>query len=308
VLGLIEGQQHVGGLDVAVHETACVGGVERGGNLQDQACSALWVERSPRREHLLEVDPVDEAHRDEKQAVVLAGLVHRDHVRVLDRGGDLRLGLEAVSELGVLGVLGRDQLVGNPPLECELGAAIDDPHPAAGDRAVDPVAGDDRGWAYKARTRRLQHLLHELWLAGGELHGRRLRSRASKYIPRITLPPVRRRHDDGPCSSTTPASKASWVSVWRRACPARRGHRVFQRSAAAERQREQNRRIVTASGTAAEAAQHGVDRWPVPRTGHGAAVRPRARPEHWRRRSHDDDLPRTSAGSNSFEHLHEEGS
>ena len=81
-----------------------MGGVERAGDLGDDPHRARRLERRQRlREQLVEVDPVHEAHRDEQQAVVLAGLVHGDDVGVLDRRGDPRLGLEALAEHRVVG-------------------------------------------------------------------------------------------------------------------------------------------------------------------------------------------------------------
>ena len=45
-----------------------------------------------------EVEALDVAHRDEQVLVRLAGLVDRDHVRVVDRRGGLPLALEALAE------------------------------------------------------------------------------------------------------------------------------------------------------------------------------------------------------------------
>ena len=56
--------------------------------------------RCPRTQRIDEVQP----------AVVLARLVDRDDVRVLDRRGQLRLALEALAEVRVGGELGGDQL------------------------------------------------------------------------------------------------------------------------------------------------------------------------------------------------------
>ena len=47
---------------------------------------------------LLEVAALHVAHRDVEQVVDLAGLVDRDDVRVVDRGGQLRLAQEALAE------------------------------------------------------------------------------------------------------------------------------------------------------------------------------------------------------------------
>ena len=74
--------------------------------------------------------------------VVLAGLVHRDDVGVLDRGGQPRLALEALAEHRVLRALGRDQLDRHRALERQLGGAVDDAHATAPDRL--PRSGSRR--------------------------------------------------------------------------------------------------------------------------------------------------------------------
>ena len=59
---------------------------------------------------LAQVRAGHEAHRQVEHAVVLAAAVDRDDVRVLQRGREPGLGLEAGHRVGVLGVLGRDDL------------------------------------------------------------------------------------------------------------------------------------------------------------------------------------------------------
>ena len=71
-------------LDVAVHEPARVRGVERVGDLAEQA------ERAPRvdaalAQQLGERRPVDELHRQVQAVLGLAGLVDGHDVRVLER-------------------------------------------------------------------------------------------------------------------------------------------------------------------------------------------------------------------------------
>jgi len=82
------GDEHVAGLDVAVHEPVPVRLVEAGRDLLDQRERALGLEPRAALEHLAQVGPLDVAHRDEQVTVGLAGLVHGHHMRVLDPGGD----------------------------------------------------------------------------------------------------------------------------------------------------------------------------------------------------------------------------
>ena len=72
MLGLVERQQDVGGLDVAVHQAAGVRGVERRAVLGPNEARRPRLGQSPRPRSstLREVDPVDEPHHDVEQAVV----------------------------------------------------------------------------------------------------------------------------------------------------------------------------------------------------------------------------------------------
>ena len=86
--------------------------------------------------------PVDVAHRDVQLARDLAGVVDRDDVRVVDRGGQPGLAQEALAEALVLRELGREDLQRDRPFEREVVGAVDDPHPAPADQRLDPVAGE----------------------------------------------------------------------------------------------------------------------------------------------------------------------
>ena len=59
---------------------------------------------------------------------------------MLERGREPRLAQEALPEGLVGGELGDDQLERHGALERELGRPVHDPHPAATDELLDPVA------------------------------------------------------------------------------------------------------------------------------------------------------------------------
>ena len=61
---------------------------------------------------------------------------------MIERGSKARLAQEALAERAIVRELGRDQLQRDGPVERELGRPVDDPHAAAADDTVDPVAGE----------------------------------------------------------------------------------------------------------------------------------------------------------------------
>ncbi len=138
------GDQHVRGLDVAVDEPARVGGVERPADLGQDLGGALGGHGALALDHRAQVRALDVAHRDVELPVLLARLVERDHVRVLDLRRDLRLVLEPLAERRVGGQVGRDQLQRHLPVQPDLGGAVDDPHPAPPGDRLEPVPGDLR--------------------------------------------------------------------------------------------------------------------------------------------------------------------
>ena len=117
------------------------------------SAAATWVtiraarpglEPALQRDQLAQVGALDEAHRHVQRPVLLARVVDRDHVGVVERRGDLRLALEALAELGVLGQLGGDQLERDRAVQREVDGAVDDAHAAAAGHRLDPVAADHR--------------------------------------------------------------------------------------------------------------------------------------------------------------------
>jgi hypothetical protein len=131
--------QHVRGLDVPVHEPASVRRIERARYLRDER-KRLRGGKRPIPEQLLEVLPLDVAHRNEDAPVGLARLVDRDDVRVVERGRELRLGQQPLAEALVLGEARREQLERHLPLQPPILGELDDPHAAATEHVLDPVA------------------------------------------------------------------------------------------------------------------------------------------------------------------------
>ena len=137
-------EQDVGGLDVAMDEAARVRGVERGGHRGDDRRRALGLEPALAAQQRAQVLALDVAHDLEQHAVLLARVVDRDHVRMIERRGDLRLRDEAAAEGRVVGERGRDQLDGHVPVEGEVGRPVDDAHAALARHLVEAVTREDR--------------------------------------------------------------------------------------------------------------------------------------------------------------------
>ncbi len=102
-------QRDVRRLQVAVHDAVVVRGLERFGNPRGDAQRLLDRQR-PLLEHLRQVAPVDQLHRQEAHPVDLVQPVDRRDVRMVQRGQQLRLALEA----------GQAHRVGRQPLGQDL--------------------------------------------------------------------------------------------------------------------------------------------------------------------------------------------
>jgi hypothetical protein len=90
------------------------------------------VERQgPIADAVLQRLAVEQFHDQEPLTVVLADVEERADVRVVERGGDARLALEAVHRLLIARQLRRQDLDRDLPAEARVLGAIDDAHPAA---------------------------------------------------------------------------------------------------------------------------------------------------------------------------------
>ena len=98
-------EEDVARLHVAMDQSRLVGRVEALATWPRSA-RAGRLERAVSADHRRKVHSVDEAHRDVQHAVRLAGVVHRDHVRVVERAGRPRLAEEPLAELLLAGDLG----------------------------------------------------------------------------------------------------------------------------------------------------------------------------------------------------------
>jgi hypothetical protein len=79
------------------------------------------------------------AHDEVELAVDLPGVVDRNHVRMLQRSGELGLDQEAPAKARVCGERGRDQLDRDVALQAGVVCAVDHAHPTATDECLDPI-------------------------------------------------------------------------------------------------------------------------------------------------------------------------
>ena len=81
-------------------------------------------------------------HHDERAALVLLDVVDDADVRVVERGGEARLALEAREHGRIRRQRGRQELERDVAIEVQVVGAIHDSHPAGAELRLDPVARD----------------------------------------------------------------------------------------------------------------------------------------------------------------------
>ena len=137
-------QQHVGRLDVPVHQPVQMSRVERQRHLRDDPDGPVRGKRSFGIDQAAYVAALHVSHRDEQHAVALPRSEDRNDVRVVD--GRRRPGLtnEALPERIVQGEHGREQFKGDVAAQLDIAGAVDDRHPAPADLLLQPVASDLR--------------------------------------------------------------------------------------------------------------------------------------------------------------------
>ena len=124
-------QQHVARLHVAMDQAAAVSGIECPRQLLGDRDRALGRESSLSPQHGLQISARHVAHGDEQQAVLLARLVDRDDVRVIEARCQARLAQKALAGGLVRDDTGRQHLHGHrtpqPDILCPVHLSVSAP-------------------------------------------------------------------------------------------------------------------------------------------------------------------------------------
>ncbi len=110
-----------------MHQTPAVRVVERGSHLATDMRCLRGAQARSRVEHVPQ-GPTDEQLQDHERHAVLAPVVHRHHVRVVQGSGELRLGPEAAQEPGVVGQPCVEHFDRDPTPQADV---VGDVHPTA---------------------------------------------------------------------------------------------------------------------------------------------------------------------------------
>jgi hypothetical protein len=133
--------EDVGGLDVAVDDAFCVRCVERVGDFDSELDEQIKRER-PAINLMLQSLAFEELHREKGPAIVLADLVDRANVRMVQRGGSAGFALKSFECLRIARGLFRQKLQRDVAAKSEILGFIYDAHPAAAELFEDAVMRD----------------------------------------------------------------------------------------------------------------------------------------------------------------------
>ena len=139
----MRGEEHVGGLEVAVHDAAGVERAEGGQDREGGGYGLVDEERSPAKP-LAQGLAVEQLHGDEETSLLLADLVELADVRMVDAGGGLGFAPEALARGLVVGQA-EDGLDGQAAVEALVAGGVDDAHPSLSQLAQDEIGADAQG-------------------------------------------------------------------------------------------------------------------------------------------------------------------
>ncbi len=124
------GHEDIGGLDIAMDDSLTMGRVQRIGDLNGERQYGFELNR-PSRDEMLERDAVEEFHGDKRLAVLLANVVDRANVGMVQRRCCLRFALEARQCLSVARNVVRQEFEGYKTVKARVLSLVHHSHSTA---------------------------------------------------------------------------------------------------------------------------------------------------------------------------------
>ena len=124
------GDKDVGGLDIAVHDSGGMRGIERIRNFDPQPQNLVNFHRPP-ADPVFQGHPFEKLHRDEGMAILFANIVDRADVGMIESGGGLGLTSKSRQRLCISGHFVRQKLERDETVQSRVLGFIDHAHAAA---------------------------------------------------------------------------------------------------------------------------------------------------------------------------------
>ncbi len=135
------GDKNIGGLDVAVNDVFGVRSVERVGDFDCESQEVFDVHGAA-VDAVLERLAIEKFHGDEGVAILLADIVNRADVGMVQCGGGLRFTLESRQSLWIAGDILRQKFQRDESLEARVFGLVNDTHASAAELFDDAVVGE----------------------------------------------------------------------------------------------------------------------------------------------------------------------
>ena len=138
-----DAEQHVGGLDVAMHDARLVRVLQRLRDLPEDPHRPRHGQPPLRGQHVEQRAPLHQAHGQEAQALALADVVDADDVLVRDLAREQELAPETGDPFGITPELGAEDLDRDVLPQLLVARAVDHAHAAEAELPDHPVAPRD---------------------------------------------------------------------------------------------------------------------------------------------------------------------